>query len=407
MRIILYTGKGGVGKTSVAAATAVHCAAHGARTVVLSADPAHSLADSLDLPLGAEPVEIAPKLWGQETDIFYNMQRHWGTIQGWLRSVLAWRGLDAAMSEEIAVLPGMEELANLLWINEHALSGRYDVLVVDCAPTGETLRLLTFPEIGRWWLEKILPLQRRVAKVVHPILRPIVDIPLPEEAVLDAAEDLFRRLDRLHKLLSGPDASVRIVLNPEKMVIKESQRTLTHLNLYQYQTDLVICNRVLPEQFDDSYFKFWKDTQQRYLQTVEESFAPIPIVTVPWFEQEVVGLAMLRRMGDALYQEHDPTAVHFRGRSHTIRRDGDGYSLRLPLPLAQKEQIGLHRSGDELIVRIGAIRRNIVLPYSVGQLEVAGARFEEDTLVIRFAGDREGAAQQAPAAGGDDDAPAP
>ena len=388
MRIILYTGKGGVGKTSVAAATAVHCAAQGLRTIVLSTDPAHSLADSFDLPLGAEPVEIAPRLWGQETDIFHNMQLYWGTIQEWLHSLFTWRGLDDVVSEEIAVLPGMEELASLLWINEHHRSGNYDIIIVDCAPTAETLRLLTFPEVGRWWLEKILPLERQVAKVVRPILRPMTGIPVPDEPVFDAVEDLFRRLELLHDLLVGPDASMRLVLNPEKMVIKEAQRTLTQLNLYEYQTDLIVCNRVLPAGAQEGYFSAWLAAQQRHLADIADGFAPIPLVTIPWFQEEVVGLERLQQMGQVLFADKDPAAKHFAGRSHIVRRDGDTYTLRLPLPMATKEEVGLLRTGEELVVRIGSVRRNIVLPYVLAQQDVAGARFEGDTLVISFDGKR-------------------
>ena len=388
MRIILYTGKGGVGKTSIAAATAVHCAAQGLRTIVLSTDPAHSLADSFDLPLGAEPVEIAPRLWGQETDIFHNMQLYWGTIQEWLHSLFTWRGLDDVVSEEIAVLPGMEELASLLWINEHHSSGSYDIIIVDCAPTAETLRLLTFPEVGRWWLEKILPLERQVAKVVRPILRPMTGIPVPDEPVFDAVEDLFRRLEMLHDLLVGPDASMRLVLNPEKMVIKEAQRTLTQLNLYEYQTDLIVCNRVLPPGAQEGYFSAWLTAQQRHLADIADAFAPIPLVTIPWFQEEVVGLERLQQMGQVLFADKDPAAKHFAGRSHVVRRDGDTYTLHLPLPLATKEEVGLLRTGEELVVRIGSVRRNIVLPYVLAQQDVAGARFEDDTLVISFDGKR-------------------
>lgn len=384
MRIILFTGKGGVGKTSVAAATALAAAERGYRTVILSTDAAHSLADSFDTQLGEEPVPVAPNLWGQETDIYYNIRRHWGTIQSWITAVLAWRGFNEVLSEEIAVLPGMEELANLLWINEHYASGRYDTIVVDCAPTGETLRLLTFPEVARWWLEKILPLQRRVARLANPMLQPFLDVPLPDEPVFQAAEDLFKRLDALHRLMAGPESSVRLVLNPEKMVIKEAQRTLTYLNLYGYGTDAVICNRLLPGDVRDGYFDAWKESQVKYRQLVDECFSPIPILPVPLFEQEVVGLDMLRRMGEALFGNRDPTGRYYEGHAHTISREPDHFRLTVPLPFASKEQISVTRSGDELILHVGNQRRNIILPRALAGLDIAGARYEREALNVRF-----------------------
>ncbi|KPK21548.1 MAG: arsenic-transporting ATPase, partial [Dehalococcoidia bacterium SM23_28_1] len=255
MRIILFTGKGGVGKTTMAAATALRASQLGHRTVVLSTDAAHSLADSFDLPLGPEPAPVAANLWGQETDVYYNLEKYWGTVQQWLRALLSWRGLDELVADEVATLPGMDELSNLLWINEHYASGRYEVIIVDCAPTGETLRLLSFPDIAGWWVEKILPVHRRMVKVIRPMVRPFSDIPLPTDEVYGAGEDLFRRLEELRALLNSVDeTSVRLVLNPEKMVIKEAQRTFTYLNLYGYATDAVICNRLIPAEVEDRYF---------------------------------------------------------------------------------------------------------------------------------------------------------
>src|SRR5919202_2530005 len=230
MRIVLYTGKGGVGKTTIAAATALRCAALGHRTVVLSTDLAHSLADSFDRPLAPEPVEIAPNLWAQETDIYYIVRKYWGRVQEWVNLLLAWRQIDELIADELSVLPGMDELANLLWINKHHASGQYDVIVVDCAPTGETLRLLSFPDVARWWMEKIFPLHRRAANVVRPLGRALFDLPMPTDDVYDAVQDLFGQLDQLHHMLVDRSlTSVRLVLNPEKMVVREAQRTYTYL----------------------------------------------------------------------------------------------------------------------------------------------------------------------------------
>ena len=284
-RIVVYTGKGGVGKTSVAAATALLAAERGYRTVVLSTDSAHSLGDSFDRRLGPEPTEIGPNLWGQESEVFHNIDKYWGTIQEYVSSLLRWRGLDDVLAEEMSVLPGMDELASLLWIAEHHDSGRYDLIVVDAAPTGETLRLLSLPEAGRWWLDRIYPIQRKIAAVTGPILGRVTGMPTPNADVYNAGEQLFGRLEHMHDLLADPElTSVRIVLNLERMVIKEAQRSFTYFHLYGYPTDLVVCNRVLPPDAG-AYFGAWREAQQRYRPLVEESFAPVPVRDAPFFDE--------------------------------------------------------------------------------------------------------------------------
>src|SRR5919197_832637 len=350
VRILFYTGKGGVGKTSIAAATAARCADLGYRTVVLSTDLAHSLADSLDVPLGPEPSEVAPNLWAQETDIYNNLQTHWGTVQEWLNAILRWGGgVDTLVADELTVLPGMDELANLLWINRHRESGNYDVIVVDAAPTGETLRLLSFPDVMRWWMQRIFPVQRRAMGVARPFLSAIVDMPLPTEKVYDSIERLFAQLDRLHQMLVDPNlTSVRLVLNPEKMVVAEAQRTHTYFQLFGYPTDLVVANRLLPAEVTDPYFTAWKDTQAHYMQRIEEGFRPLPIRSVPLFDNEVVGLEALQRMARALFADEDPTRIYFKGRTHSIQSlPGGGYELSLPLPFATRGDVQLRQTGDE------------------------------------------------------------
>jgi arsenite-transporting ATPase len=385
MRILLYTGKGGVGKTTVAAATAVRCAELGYRTVVLSTDLAHSLADSFDRPLAPEPVEIAPNLWAQETDIYYNVKKYWGRVQEWVRAVLAWRHIDDLVADELSVLPGMDELANLLWINRHRESGEYDVIVVDCAPTGETLRLLSFPDVARWWMEKVFPLHRRAAQVVRPLGRALFDLPVPDDEVYDAIQDLFNQLDRLHQMLIDHRlTSVRLVLTPEKMVVKEAQRTYTYLNLYGYATDLVICNRVLPDAITDGYFDAWKAIQARYHDVVEEGFAPLPIRDVPLFDREIVGFDGLRTMAAALYGDSDPSALFFEGQGHRIEKQGEEYLLYLPLPFATKEELSLHQVGDELLIRVGGQKRNLILPRALVGLRPSRARLENGVLRVHF-----------------------
>ncbi len=384
-RVLLYTGKGGVGKTTCAAATAMRCAELGYRTIVLSTDSAHSLGDSLDMELGPEPMYIAPNLWAQETDVYYNLRKHWGTVQAWLSALLAWRGIDETLAEEMAILPGMEEFSSLLWVNTHHESEEYDIVVVDCAPTAETLRLLAFPEDARWWLEHILPLKRRVARVVNPVLESVLGVPTPGSEVFNQAEDLVRQLGRLRDLLADRQrASVRLVLNPERMVIREAQRTLTYLTLYGYGTDLVICNRVLPDSVQDAYFTAWHESQKKHLQFIHEAFSPLPIREVPLFPQEAVGFEMLQQTGAALFGEEDPLTLYYDGQSHSVQREDGGYVLDIELPFGQKGNIDVVKRGDELTVRIGAYRRNIVLPTVLARLTPGTARLEDRNLRIPF-----------------------
>jgi len=385
MRVILLTGKGGVGKTTVAAATALRSARLGYRTVVLSTDAAHSLGDSFDIPLGPEPKAIGDKLWAQETDVEYNLRKHWGIVEQWLRSLLQWRGLDELVADEIAILPGMDELSALLWVNQHCGSGDFDVVIVDCAPTGETLKLLSFPDVAGWWVEKMLPIHRRVVSVLRPVIRPFTDLPLPGDDVYAAGEDLFRRLEELHALLADPGvSSVRLVVNAEKMVIKEAQRTFTYLNLYGYATDAVVCNRLLPEEVQDGYFRTWKVTQQEHFRVIQESFSPLPIFALPLMQQEVVGIEMLGKVAAALYGDEDPTRLFVRGPVQEVVNEDGRYILTIALPFVTKEELSLVRNADELVVHAGNFKRNIILPHLLQSLPVLGAKFEGNQLRISF-----------------------
>ncbi len=386
MRIILYTGKGGVGKTSTAAATALRCAELGYRTVVLSTDAAHSLSDSLEAELGPEPVPVAPNLWGQEVDIYHSIDKHWAMLQRYMAAVFSWRGVDGMLAEEIAVIPGMEEGASLLWVNQHYQDGNYDVIVVDCAPTAETLRLLGLPDVGRWWFQRLFPIGRRATLALAPIARPLLDnMPLPDNETFEAAEKLFAELDKIHALLSNPEiSSMRLVVNPEKMVIMEAQRTYTYLNLYGYVTDAIVCNRVLPPAAIGDYFTAWLGQQERYLQMIEEAFAPLPVYTAPYFEQEVAGIPMLRRLADALFDQRDPAQVFFRGQAYRIEGSGDAYALIVPLPFTEKKDISLLQRGSELTLQAGTYRRSFVLPRALAERRVLAAKFEDHELRIEF-----------------------
>ena len=385
MRVILYMGKGGVGKTSVAAATALRSAQLGYRTIILSTDSAHSLADSFDLALGSEPQPILPNLWGQEPEVSRTIGARWGTIQEWMSALLAWRGMDEMVASDMAILPGMEELANLLYIIDYSRSGKYDVIIVDCAPTGETLRFLAFPEVLHWWMDRMFPIGRKAASLVHPLVSRLTSIPVPDDEVFASVESLFSELDEIQSLLTNQDeASVRLVVNPEKMVIKEAQRTFTYLNLYGYLTDLIICNRLIPDKVDDRYFSFWKKSQSQYYTMIEENFAPLPISSVPLLEQEVVGIPMLKVMADALYGGDDPTKVFFRGQIQQFHEEDEHYILTLALPFTEKGDISLVQNGDELIIRVGNFKRNIILPHALVGLAATEARFDGGRLRIQF-----------------------
>ena len=383
MRIILFTGKGGVGKTTVAAATALRSAELGYRTIILSTDAAHSLSDSFEVPLGSEPQIIVPNLWGQEPDLLKMMETDWKTIRRYISALLAWRGMDEMAAEEVAILPGMEELANLLYVVHY--EGRYDVIIMDCAPTGETLRLLSFPEILHWWMTRMFPIGRKVAIMAHPLAKVLMNIPLPDSEVFDSVEELYFELEKIHTLLTDAQkTSVRLVVNPEKMVIKEAQRTFTYLNLYGYGTDLIICNRLIPDRVEEDYFQAWKDIQKKYHQLIEEGFAPLPISDVPLMEQEIVGIPMLRAMAEALYSETDPTTIFFHGRVQDIRKENKHYVLTLPLPFTSKEKISLMQSGDELTIQVANFRRNVILPHPLIGLAVSEAKLEDGKLRIKF-----------------------
>ena len=401
-RTILYTGKGGVGKTSGAAATARRCAARGLRTVILSTDPAHSLGDSLEARLGPDPAPVAENLWAQEVDAQREMETNWSAVQEWLGKLLADRGLMSVAAEELTVPPGMDELFSLLQIRSHHASGDFDVIVVDCAPTGETLRLLSFPDVAQWWLDKLLPWERRLLTAARPLARSLLDVPLPGDDVLGDVQRLVGNLVAMNQILRDRDrTSIRLVMNPDRMVIREAQRTFTYLNLYGYLTDAVVVNRVFPEEVEGSYFATWRERQEDGLELVREGFAPVPLLRARYFPEEVLGAQMLDRLGAELFAERDPEEVMHRELAQRIT-DADGRTvLAIPVPFADRSELQLSKVGHELIVRAGREKRTIILPGALARLRVAGARLEDGTLEISFEDDRRAARDRAePSAAG-------
>ncbi|MBE9226716.1 ArsA family ATPase [Phormidium sp. LEGE 05292] len=390
MRLILMTGKGGVGKTSVAAATGLRCAELGYRTLVLSTDPAHSLADSFDMELGHEPRAVRPNLWGAELDALVELEQNWGAVKRYITHVLQARGLEGVQAEELAILPGMDEIFGLVRMKRHYDEGEYDVLIIDSAPTGTALRLLSLPEVSGWYMRRFYkPLQGisvALRPLVEPIFRPIAGFSLPDKEVMDAPYEFYQQIEALEKILvDNTQTSVRLVTNPEKMVIKESLRAHAYLSLYNVSTDLIVANRILPGEIQDPFFQRWKENQQQYRQEIHENFHPLPVKEVPLFSEEMCGLAALERLKDTLYKDEDPTQVYYQETTVKVVQDRNQYTLELYLPGIAKDQVQLSKTGDELNIRIGNHRRNLVLPQALATLQPAGAKMEEDYLRIRFA----------------------
>ena len=383
-RTILYTGKGGVGKTSVAAATARRCAAAGMRTVVLSTDPAHSLADALQRELGPDPTPAGERLWGQQVAAQDEMERHWSAVQAWAGELLTERGADRISAEELSVPPGMDELFSLLQIKRHHESGEWDAIVVDCAPTGETLRLLSFPDVLRWWLAKVFPQQSRLMDAARPIARAMFDVRLPGDDVLDEVGRLVENLIAMNEILRDREqVSIRLVTTPDRMVVDEARRTFTYLNLYGFLTDAIVVNRVFPEEVG-AYFEPWRRRQLEALEEVRAGFAPVPVLTAPYFAAEVVGEERLDELAAAVFDGVDPAAVLHRRLAQELRVDDDGAVLRLDLPFAEKGDIALRKIGAEVIVRVDGHKRTVVLPPALAGYRAAGASFSDGALELRF-----------------------
>jgi arsenite/tail-anchored protein-transporting ATPase len=390
MRIVLVTGKGGVGKTTVAAATALASADSGKRTLVTSTDPAHSLADALTVDLGSEPTRIVDMLDGQQIDTQQQLDRYWGSIRKQLIEVLDWGGAAGIEAEEFLVFPGMDELFALLEVNRHARSGDYDVLVVDCAPTAETLRLLSLPEVLSWYFEKVLPTERRLMKAARPLLNRLTNLPIPEDEVFTAAQSVFTNVEGVKELMAQPEiTSARLVVNPEKMVIDEARRTYSYLGLFGYGVDGVVVNRVLPDLVQDPYFQRWRSIQKGHLDSIDDAFAEVPRLRLRLFDDEMVGLDRLRVMASELYGERDAIADFDATSPFRVVESEKEVTMELDVPFFDKSEFDVFRHGHELYVQLGSFRRSFLLPDALQRRDVIRARLDEGTLRVSF-GIREG-----------------
>ena len=387
-RVLLFTGKGGVGKTSVAAATALRCADAGLRTVVISTDPAHSLADAFDAELGPRvaPVADEENLWGQQLDAQDRMEDSWADIQAYLLDVFDWAGLEGIRAEELSMLPGLEEVFALGDINTYVSSGEWDVVVVDCAPTAETIRLLSLPEILAWYMDRVFPVGRRVNKLVGPVLSRVSNLPVADDAVFGAGRRFYDRLDGVREVLSDPTiTSIRLVVNPEKMVIAEARRTYTYLSLFGYRVDAVVVNRLLPAAVTDPWFARWKQAQLDHLGAIEDGFAPLPILRAELSDRELVGPDRLRALADEIYGDLDAHVLLHEAEPMGVDLDPDGTAvLRLPLPFTASDDLDLSRSGDELSIRVDSYRRLVTLPDALRRRSVRSAKLHEGTLRVTF-----------------------
>src|SRR6202011_4653504 len=392
MRILLFSGKGGVGKTSLAAATGLQLSKLGYRTLVMSVDPAHSLADAFDLETGlfdantGDPLPINDKLSIQEVNIQKEIKRHWREISAYVVSVLRTTGISDVEAEELAILPGMEELSAMMYVNQFRREDRYQVIVLDCAPTAESLRFISMPTTLDWYMKHIFPFHRGLLKAVLPLANRVSPVELPTDNYFANIADLFGKLDGIPELLEDPRVtSVRLVTNPEKMVLRETQRAFVYFSLHGLTVDSVIVNRVLPPEVRDSWFSEWHTSQDKVLQEIEEYFAPVPVKRVPLFEHEVLGKQRLEDLAQVLYPgQQDPSVVKRTEKSYTFAKRDGGYEVRVLLPFATKGEVALFKKGDELVVEIGTLRRHIGLPRSMETLLPGRARLENQILTIEM-----------------------
>jgi arsenite/tail-anchored protein-transporting ATPase len=392
MRILLFSGKGGVGKTSLAAATGLQLSRLGHRTLVMSVDPAHSLADAFDLEgdlfhgKTGDPYPIDDRLAIHEVNIQKEIKRHWREISAYVISVLRTTGISDVEAEELAILPGMEELSAMMWVNTFRRERRYDVIVLDCAPTAESMRFVSMPTTLEWYMRHIFPVQRGVLKAVRPIANRVSPIELPPDSYFANVQDLFAKLDGIDQLLEDPkETSVRLVTNPERMVLRETQRAYVYFSLHGLAVDGIIVNRVLPDEVSDAWFQEWRSSQARVLEEIEAYFAPVPVKRVALFTHEVLGRERLEELAAALYRpDEDPAAVTRTEAPFDFVKVDGRYEVRVRLPFAAKGEVGLFKKGDELVVEIGTLRRHVGLPTSMAGLSPSKARLENRVLTVEM-----------------------
>jgi arsenite/tail-anchored protein-transporting ATPase len=391
MRIILYTGKGGVGKTSIAAATGIKLADLGYKTIIISLDAAHSLSDVFDKEKrltnsgGEKQIQINEKLWIQEIDVQEAIVEYWSSVHSYIRSLLNRSGLEEMVAEEIAIFPGMEEICSLLYINQYVREKTYDVIILDCAPTGESLRFVSIPTTLEWYMNRLFKLERNLIKVARPIVERLASVPLPQDDYFQNIQDLFDRLQGIDGILTDPKiTTVRLVTNPEKIVIKETQRAFMYFCLYGLCIDAVIINRIFPDAVDSAFFEMWKQTQQHYINEAMNYFSDVPVWKVPLFNDEIVGEAGLRRLADALYPDIDPAGIFSEERPYQFSKNGNQYQVSMHLPFITKQDVELAKRGDELIIRIGGFKQYLVLPRSIVHANPTGAKMDGNQLIISF-----------------------
>jgi arsenite-transporting ATPase len=385
MRILLFTGKGGVGKTTVAAATAVRAGRLGLRTVICSTDPAHSLADVFSVPLGDTAVPIEPGLDGIQLDARRRLEQSWGSVREYLVSLLDWAGAGTVEAEELAVIPGLDEVFALADIKAFADSGDYDVVVVDCAPTAETLRLLSLPDVLGWYMQRVFPAQRNVTRAIRPLLARVVNMPIAGDGVFDAVRDFYARLDGVRDLLTdGSVTSARLVVNAERMVVAEARRTYTYLSLFGYHVDAVVANRLLPVEVSDPWFKGWKEIQAEQLEAIEDAFSPVPVLTAELAAEELSGPDRLEAFAQTVYGTGQPAERLSREEPFRVDATGGALVLSMHLPFTEKHEVELGRHDGELLIAVGPHRRAVVLPDSLRRREVGAARLVDDRLLVEF-----------------------
>ena len=392
MRIILFSGKGGVGKTTISAATGYRLSELGYRTIVVSLDPAHSLADAFDLSERERhearglPVKISDKLHIQEIDIQEEIDRYWGDVYRFLEILFNTTGLDEVLAEELAILPGMEEVTSLLYVNKYYREKEYDVLVLDLPPTGESLRFVSMPTVLKWYMKKIFKTERLVMRVARPVVGRISDVPLPDESYFKALENFYEKLKGVDEILIDPETtSVRLVSNPEKMVLRESQRAFMYFNLFGVNVDAVIVNKVIPPEAGDcSYLRSWIEIQKGYVSEIESYFSPVPVFKVPLLKEEVFGIERLKLLSEIIYGERDPSEVFFRERPYEFIQEKGGYVIKIRAPFVKKESVSLLKGEDEIVVRVGNFKSHIMLPRKLRNLEPEGARVEGGYIYVRL-----------------------